>query len=49
VSAACSSWSPSAFGRPAFGWHETYVDATFGEPFEEGRISVAPSEQLTRR
>ena len=47
VSSGSSSCSPSAFGRPALGWHETYVEATFARLSRNGRISVAPSEQLT--
>ena len=47
VSAACSSWSPSSFGSPALGWQDTYVDAMFESPSRNGRISVAPREQLT--
>ena len=31
VSSGCSSCSPSAFGRPAFGWHATQVGASCGE------------------
>ena len=47
VSPGCSSWSPSAFGSPAFGWQETYVDAVLARLSRNGRMSVAPSEQFT--
>ena len=29
VSSAVSSYSPNSFGKPAFGWAETYVLAMF--------------------
>ncbi len=35
VSAACSSWSPSAFGRPAFGMARDVRRRDVREPFEE--------------
>ncbi len=47
MSSGCSSCSPNSFGSPAFGWQETYVGATRASCSRNGRISVAPSEQLT--
>jgi hypothetical protein len=47
VSVGCSSYPPSAFGRPAFGWHETQVVAARESDSITGRISRAPTEQLT--
>ncbi len=47
VSPGCSSWSPSSFGSPAFGWQEVYTGAICARLSMNGRISVAPSEQLT--
>ena len=39
VSSGCSSCSPSAFGRPAFGWHATHVGAIAARSSTKGRIS----------
>jgi hypothetical protein len=47
VSCGCSSCSPISFGSPAFGWQLTYVSAWRERLSTNGRISVAPSEQLT--
>ena len=47
VSPGCSSYVPSAFGRPAFGWHDTNVVAVRESASITGRISRAPTEQLT--
>ena len=55
VSSGCSSCRPSAFGRPAFGWQATYVDATRASPSRNGRISrraeraVDPDDERVRR
>ena len=47
VSSARSSCSPNWFGSPAFGWQAVYVVEMRARSSTKGRISVAPSEQLT--
>ncbi len=47
VSSGVSSYPPKAFGRPAFGCEATYVSANRARSATCGRISAAPSEQLT--
>jgi len=41
-----SSYSPKAFGRPAFGWQLVYTGAMRASVSRCGRISAAPSAQL---
>ena len=41
-----SSYSPKAFGRPAFGWVETNVSAIRASSATYGRRSAAPSAQF---
>ena len=47
VSSGSSSCEPNSFGRPALGWQATYVGAMRARSSTNGRISFAPSEQLT--
>jgi hypothetical protein len=46
MSAGDSSYSPKAFGRPAFGWADTWVSAMRDSSSTCGRSSFGPSAQL---
>jgi hypothetical protein len=46
IDSGVSSYSPKAFGKPAFGWQEVRVSAIFESSSTYGRSSFAPSAQL---
>ncbi len=47
IDSGVSSYSPKAFGRPAFGWQEVRVSAIFESSSTYGRSSFAPSAQFS--